>query len=546
MSKMSMYDDLKCPEEQTTVSSSEITTVEMSSTMTEESRPEVIIKNPQKMLEDVFSNIDDTNMELDSNRLDFADAKKELDLMLGDQPVADTPEDKKGFLKLTEKKEVFPKKSKSSKEQKMKKIDEDEPMMGDAPAEEVPAEQSTTLSSKPEGSTTDRQRRDVSETTVPIDDTKVSTESFSSTQDATGEDLTTVELTTTEAPPMTTTIIEETTTKNIVHGHPLFHNHAVFKEPISMDNNNGSLERKDVSNTDDHFIPPMLLVKARFTATKSTEGATEETKEMITDITTSMVTESTADGQTVTEDEKNETTTAKPTQSNEIVANEISSLDHLETTPVLQTTVSEEPIVIEKRNDPRMGLHVATTTTTTETATEVQSPSTTEELPTSVSEEFTTYESSSVSDVSSTDAQTEISETSEGLLSEVSPTKMFDSFTSTQPDSTAERLIESTTERVETTSLAFSTRISFRFTTLKVPEVTTGRPMKPRKEMRNDIDGNHESNEGSADSLEHHERFENNLNNENNYQPYKPNRHRSIADSGHHHGPGFSIGKILG
>lgn len=571
---MAMYDELSCPEEQTTITPTEITTVEFSST-TEESRPEVIIKNPQKMLEDVFNNLD-TNMEVDSNRLDIADAKKELDLMLGDQPAADTSEDKKTLLKIQEKKEVFPKKSKNNKKESKSKeptLDE-ELMMGDAPAEEVRDEHSTTVSPKSESSTTDRQRRDV-ETTLASEG-KVSTEVPSTTQHSeatTEQDSSSIPTDLiTEPPQITSVVTEETTTKNIVQGHPMFHNHAVFKDPISVDNNNGSLERKDVSNSDDHFIPPMLLVKARFTATKSTEG-TEETKEMTTDVLTSMATESTVEGQTVTEtadDDKN--ATSKPTETNEISTNEISSVTQLETTPSI---ASEKPILVEKRNDPRVGLNAVAITTSTQSPSttvaqmsstaDVQSPSTTEES-TTVTEEASSSVSfeSSVSEISTTESQTEESETSESSSSE-SPftTKITDIPTSTQPEQTAERLIESTTQKSETwpsVASVSATPMAIKMTTLKAPETSTPKPInKSKSQMRNDIDEGHrkasdDSGESSHELHEHsdengsyeHHHPENSLNNEDNFQPYKPNRHRSISKLDHHHGPAFSIGKILG
>lgn len=575
MNQMAMYDELKCPEELTTVAPTEITTVEFASTTNDEIRPEVIIKNPQKMLEDVFNNIEE-NMEVDSNRLDVADAKKELDLMVGDQPAADLPEDKKTLLKLPEKKEVYPKKSKNSKkDSKVKDLTmDDEPMMGDAPAEEVHDEHLTTISSKPDSSTTDRQRRDAVDTTLPAE-AKFSTELPASNQhsgETTTEDSSTIATDlTTEVQQITSVVTEEATTKNIVQGHPLFHNHAVFKEPISVDNNNGTLERKDVSNSDDHFIPPMLLVKARFTATKSTEG-TEETKEMTTDISTSTVTESILDGQTVTEtsdDDKN--ATSKPVESSEVSANEIPSITQLETTPAVSSIAIEKPIVIEKRNDPRLGLkEITTTTQATSTngvqlsSTEAQSPSTTDE-PITITEEASSsvsYESS-VSEISTTESQTETSELMESSSSD-SPTstRMSDISTSTQPEPTAERLIESTTEKLEASSpLASSsvTPIAIKLTTLKAPETSSPKPMmKSSIRMRNDIDESHRGRDDSSESshemhensdengsYEHHH-LENNLNNADNFQPYKPNRHRSMSKLDHHHGPAFSIGKILG
>lgn len=587
MSSIEMYDELRCPEEQTTITTDASTFFEVSSSTTEESRPEVIIKNPQKMLEDVFSNIE-VNIEVDSNRLDLADAKKDLDLMVGDQPIVDTSEDKKTLLKLPEKKEIFIKKSKNAKKESKTKeaaavVEDGEMMMGDAPAVDENGHL-TTVPSKPESSTTDRQRRVASETTLAV-----STEAASSTNDDASEEPSTIAVDlTTETQQITTVVTEEPTTKIIVQGHPLFHSQnvqkdptadvdrkdvqghplfhsqVVFKEPIPVDTGNGTLERKDVGNVDDHFIPPMLLVKARFTATKSTEG-TEETKEMTTDEATSAVTEATVDSQTVTEsDDKN--VTAKPTESNEISTNEISSVTQLETT--LMSEKTEKPIKVEKRNDPRLGLHTITATSQSvsstvaaqETTTEAQSPSsTTEELTTTeeeVSSSSVTYESS-ISDISTAEARTEFSEVSEASSLEAS--------TSVQPEVTAEKIIESTTHESETSPPSPSTvdsisvtPIAIKLTTLRSPEISSPKLIsKSTTPMRNDIDArphdesheiSHELHDNSDEneSFEHHQHIENTLNNEENYQPYKPNRHRTISKLDHHHGPGFSIGKILG
>lgn len=545
-----MYDELKCPEEQSTsMSSLEATTIEISSTTTEESRPEVIIKNPQKMLEDVFNDVE-PNIEVDSNRLDVADAKKELDFMFGDQPVADSAEDKKTLLKLPEKKEVFPKKMKNIKKESKKLPLDEELMMGDAPAEEAHDDQATTIASKSDGSTTDRQRRDALDTTL-ASDTKDSTET---TTQQFEENASTVPPEVTSGAPVVTTVTDEPSTKNIVQGHPLFHNHAVFKEPISVDNNNGSLERKDVSNSDDHFIPPMLLVKARFTATKSTEG-TEETKEMTTDA----ITETTLEGQTVTEisdDDKN--VTSKSSESNDIT-NEISSVTQVEVTPSLtEVASSERPILIEKRNDPRLALNVAATTTTTSTqqpsstviqlsSTDAQSPSTTDE-PTTFTEEASStsvsYESS-VSEISTTESQTETTEMSESSSSESPSTKSSsDLSTTTQPESTSERLIEP--QKVEpVAATAVPTPIVIKLTTLRTPDITSAKPInKSTPQMGNDIDEIH-AGSIEADDVSSESQHAGSLNNEDYLQPYKPNRHREISHSSHH-GPGFSIGKILG
>lgn len=538
MNQMTMYDELKCPEEQSsTITSTETTTVDVSTT--EETRPEVIIKNPQKMLEDVFNDVE-TNIEIDSNRLDLADAKKELEMMMGDQPAADV-EDKKTLLKLPEKKEVFAKKSKSGKKEKSKEIHDDEPMMGDAPnLEEAHDEQH---------STTERQRRDAEDTTIPstevqsstqlIDETTMSEESSTSTS--------TPELTT-EVQQITSVITEETTTKNIVQGHPLFHNHAIFKEPISVDNNNGNFERKDKSNSDDHFIPPMLLVKTRFTATKATEGAIEETKEMTTDASTSIITESTPmDGQTVTvpsDDDKNVTSNA--TENNEISTNEIASVTQLETAPAVN--LGEKPILIEKRNDPRMGLNVAATSTLT------ASPSTTDEPTTTFTEEASSsisYESS-VSEISTTDSATETSETSESSSSEVVTKIFLEASTTAQPEKTAEKVIESTTltEKVETSSAAIVTPMAIKLTTLKAPEIpTTVKAHKSTTQMTNDIlndSPSHESSEEDESHEEGHEHHPKNNFDGQDEEPYRPNRHRGQIGQHQRSGLKTKLGKIIG
>ncbi|CRL04086.1 CLUMA_CG017199, isoform A [Clunio marinus] len=543
MTQMAMYNELKCPEEQTTFTSTERTTVDESTTRIEETHPVVIIKNPQKMLEDVLSDIE-TNIEIDSNRLDIADVRRELVLMVGDQPIVENPEeDKKVLLKIPEKKEVYQKKSKSVKKETKNK-DDGEMMMGDAPAEEAHDE---TLSTVITSSTTERQRRDT-ETTISVD-LKVTTELASSTElneGLTAEVTETISTDlSTEAPQVTTVVTEETTTKFIVQGVPLFHSQVVFKDPIpQIDAGNGTLDRKNVSKTEDHFIPPMLLVKARFTVTKSTEGSTEEASTELP--TTSIPESSIVDNQSITqttEEEKN-LTTPKPTDSNDISTNEISSQSQLETTPALTSIANEKPINIEKRHDPRMGLlnsaqvttHVPSTTVPIAFSSTEMLSSTTEEPTTMNTEEFSStvfYDSSSVSEIIATEMNEMSSESSSTISS---------------PESTAERLVESTTTQKVAEESTPIVLVSVTPIALKASEVSTSIEMnKLTTQMGNDIDGGHEMSHENFDengSYEHHHP-ENNLNNED-FEPYKPNRHRSIIKSEHHHGPGFSIGKILG
>ena len=468
MNSMEIYNELRCPEELLMATTESSTTVEVPSS-TEEPRPEVIIKNPQKMLEDIF----DVKIEVDTNQLEVEDAKKDLDVMVGDQPDPDLSADKKVLLKISEKKEIIEKKQKNLKKESRAAVKDTEMMMGDAPIADEAVEITTEISTNPESSTTDRERRDAVDTTL-----SVSTEVPSTTQsDATEESSAASSDATTETPHMTTVIIEETTSKFMVQGHPLFHSanvqkeptevdrkdvqghplfhsQTIFKEPISNDPLNDTLERKNFTNPEDHFIPPMLLVKARFTATKSTES-TEETKEATTEI-------SAVDSQTSTETADEKTVTAKPTESNEISTNEISSVPQLETT-LVSGSDTEKPIKIEKRNDPRLGLNIDTTSTHAASSsiavqgTTAESQSSTAEESTTSGVESSSYESS-VSEVSTTDSQTV--ETSEASSIETSPTKLPEASTSVQPESTAERLIESTTHEIEMSNLVVTSSTS--------------------------------------------------------------------------------------
>ncbi|CAO1392104.1 unnamed protein product [Diamesa serratosioi] len=564
-----MYDELKCPEEMSTTIT-EGTTIEVTEsttavefTTTEEYHPEVILKNPQKMMEDIFNSHDgDNDMQVNSNHLDAR--KDDDDLMLADQPITEQTEDKKTLLKKAEKKEIYAKKSKLNKKEIKNKevIVDDEQMMGDQPMLETSS--SIAL-------TTDRQRRDVNlDTTIAVESTTL--------QQVTSDEVTTKldeELITTTLAPLTTTLAEELTSKYIAAGHPLHQSQAVFKDPIPIDLNgthiaaghplhqsqavfkdpiaveiiNGTHDRKEVNPNEDHFIPPMLLVKARFTSTKTTEGTTEAEIDSTTQLSTSpaSMSESSTDGDVVTEVSNNSTTELKDVNS-EIV-------------PTLPVTVGEKPILIEKRNDPRHGLNVITTTTAAPVA---------EIISTTFS--VLVEETTMMTEISTMSQTTE--ETSETVTEQTStetPTSLDVSATqesSTEsPVSTVEvkieleKLIESTTAiplivSTSTVSILPSTPMTIKLTTLKAPEITMISTSTPVDAMKNDIDlktplqhniESHEINNemnNEHDDVDHNS--ENNFSNIEDFQPYKPNRHRELSKQDPHHGGSFSIGRILG
>lgn len=554
---MEMYNALKCPEEEvsTTIDASTTTT-----TTTEEPEPKVIIKNPQKMMEDIFDSLD-SDVVLDSNRLEETNVqhKVDLDLMMGDQPMPDVEvvEDKKVVLKQPEKKEFYAKKSKQ-KSEKLKAKDEDEPMMGDAPCLPCAAKaEQTTLTP-----TTDRQRRDANllESTTTTATAEVSTsESTTEVSDESSSIVSSTELpqspSTTEQI-VTTTVIEETTTKFYVQGHPLHMSQAIFKEPIQPDIHN-THERIDIGKDDAGFIPPMLLVKAK-TTTTTPEPVVKET------LTTDISTDQTLIDVTDVADE-NSTIIVTPKTPENV------SESALPTVPATQlentiTTVaaSEKPILIEKRNDPRLGLKAVTTTASITPTTQQNIVSSTAVELTTVSEDMTsvsdntesTFEANTSAESAITTEETlatelldtsspsaAVSDTSKSLEIVASPS-------TTQEESvTAEKLILSTLATEQTvepsttimSSSSSATPIALKQTTVTINKSTTT--------MRNDIDAYRHSEDGSHedDEMESAERrhMENNFSNAD-YQPYKPNRHRSVIKPDHHHGPGFSIGKILG
>jgi hypothetical protein len=517
MTQMAMYDELKCPEEMTTTS-----TVEVSTSEGIQNEGVLIIK-PENMLEDVTS----ADSEVDFNLLDFNDAKKSLDLTLNDQPEEPSEQDKEKEAKMAEEKEILLKK-KNIKKQTMKR-DDTEKMMGDAP------NQGKEESSTKFDMSTDRERRDVSETTAPTVEKDFTTDestNFSVTEES--SPMTTES--TTEVP--FTTVTEETTTKNIVQGHPLFHNHAVFKEPISIDNINSTMERKDISNNEDHFIPPMLLVKARFTPAKAIEENVEEIKEIASDTnSTSMPNESLLDA---SNEENN--ATKNITLSSDAAKDEISSTTIEDETTSATLATTENPILVQKRNngDGRHGLIPVLMKTQSLIVTTSEAPQTTSEsLPTSTEEDLTTPNGESTSFTSpdstisdhstTTDSQTDLLESSTAEVS-VSSLISEEKSGNLEDKTTAETLHSSSTVPI--------------LVEKKMSRISSSSETKVKNQSSNDIDKS-ESQEHSEDSTERH-LHESNLNNEENLQPHKPNRHRSILHNEHHHGPGFSIGKILG
>jgi hypothetical protein len=601
MDRIALFNELKCPEEESTTFATFTTTTpdEIIVSTTEELNthaPVVAIDPNIKVLTIEKLSFDDEEIlhEINDNQLDIV-AKKGDDLMMGDQPDVEVfsttsgpsddtnIEDKKVLLKMTMKKEIEPKKKGNLK----KAVKDEERMMGDAPAEP------TTVDEKIESSTTDRQRRDAEETTQPI---TVSTEEInvsstlsndlSTIEDASSTVETTTEILTTTTIPTTTT--EQPTTKFIVQGHPLFHSQTIFKDPIPQENPNANLERKDVLNNEDHFVPPMLLVKTRFMKEKETDDAKETTTETVTDSGFDFnITDITDDNSTdivlldflSTEISKIPSTTEEPTNVTTATSTEISSSTTTETSNDVN-----KPIKVEKRNDPRLGLNAVKMTskppayelTTVEfLSTSSQEPEV-EDISSSTTESETVEEISS-SSIATTDGEDEINVSSISTLpddttsSEQATTEPISekliatnepalssstTLISTAMSTDVSKLTEIVNVEVEVSSssvkseeplaklieISSTTERETLSTTVK-PTTTTTISAQFNNEINDHFDGEIENSREDENTEHHH--VENNLNNAD-FQPYKPIRHRSFTKQDHHHGAIGSIGRILG
>lgn len=528
---MEMYDALKCPEDEISSTTVSLSTTTVSS---QDYEPKVIIKDPVKMMEDILNSINVADVEVDSNRLDEVEAQKKMDfdVMMGDQPSEAVDEDKKTLLKLSDKKETFPKKQKKKSEQL--KVKDDEQMQGDAPAEEANAEQNLIT-------TTDRQRRDanlietttanleISTTELPVETTSVDDLSSS--------------ISSSELPTTVEQITEESTTKFIVQGHPPHMSQAIFKDPILPDVNN-THERIEIGESEDRFVPPMLLVKAKTTTTTTTEGIVKEDKESTIDASTSSSTDQTLIDVTDIIEKSSEAPAQLKEETIEVEVQTTTESQSENTITPLVT--SEKPINIEKRNDPRLGLKVTSTGMNTQQSSTI------------VSDEL----------ISTTDSSSPSSIDESSLASAVTTEEIFDS-TSVSPDTSETSIVEAETiatlikiadaEKLVAAPLFVS---DTQPSTVEIVSTTTPKSLeithnKSTTAMRNDINAHHQSDDSSEeeeDSREHHHPHnehhehhdENKFSNAEDFQPYKPNRHRTISKPDHHHGPGFSLGKILG
>ncbi|XP_062539016.1 mucin-2 isoform X2 [Armigeres subalbatus] len=398
---------------------------------------------------------------------------------------------------------MFDKKDKFEKKGDRKVDEEEELMMGDQPDETeaqpidiVQQAVKPTEGDSDESSTYGDVGRSsvdvaVSSETVVVESTTVDSRLRRATDGEateTTEAATTMEASTT---PVTTTTMEPTTSSTGSHILP-------------------TTPKKEISGIGDHFIPPMLMVKARFTSTRA-HVETSSTTEIVTE-TSEPSSPSTVAPPSTTD----EISTAILTEETFAVSDNVSEIQIVELdvkASSLETSTSTEA-------DLTTAHHVVDITFEDNVSSKLGSISVT-------TRPFTVDELQSSSTAENTTGAPQTTPSAAALSTATTPTT-----TSTVAPSTTTTPPESSTTSLPITTL--------KPTTVHVTE----------HELHQDLDT--ESADTSAtdehedETINQQNKLHNSFSNVENYQPYKPNRHRSLSKPEVHNSRGNYIKKILG
>lgn len=472
----------------------------------------------------VSNNDEDNNIDVNPNQIE--DTVKNVinkfnlaDLMQSDQSlhsgeaeVRFEEQEKEGKKVVGGKKysPLFEKKDKYGRKNEKKAEDDEELMMGDQPDEtetqpidivqqavkptEGDSDESSTVGVA--GSSTEGEPATTSEVTETESTTADSrlrraTDSETSSESAITA---TTELSTTEA----STTTQEPTTSSTASSHIL-----------------PTTPKKEVASVGDHFIPPMLLVKARFTSTKSHDHEATTTVE-----STSEASEATQSSSTVVPEQ-----TSTITQETSSIAENNSDRPTTEAPTVTEVEASTagHQIVEITFDDHELTSKIGTLSITTRPFT---------------SSEHTTLNTETTTSVETTSGQNATQEVSS---------------TTTQATTTV-IVPSSTSAPTTTTTVASTTTTTTTTTSTSTPAPATSSPhVEPSSSEEHDHDDhdndtNGEENGDGSDEHEHSGEHHNTnkFSNIENYQPYKPNRHRSLTKSEVHNNRNNYIKKILG
>ncbi|XP_058834504.1 uncharacterized protein LOC131691843 [Topomyia yanbarensis] len=495
----------------------DVATPQQTSLLTRKRQPPEILEHD--ILTVVSNNEEDNNIDVNPNQIE--DTVKNVinkfnlvDLMQGDQSLhsgEDGDQDKEGkkaggkkYSPLFEKKEKFDKKGE-------KKMDEeDEMMMGDQPDETetqpidiVQQAVKPTEGDSDEGATAvvvvggSTETVAVSSEVTPTESTTMDSRLRRSTDGEAYSDSTlasSTEVVTTEA---STTTMEPTTSSTASHILP-------------------TTPKKELASIGDHFIPPMLMVKAHFSPTRAHVDTT--TTELLTETPpTTAAPPTTSQVPSTTTEELSTTSQPEAIFSKEISSTEASS--------VMETDATTSHQIVEITfDDEELSSKIGTLSITTR--------------------QFTTDDTKLT-----TGANTEI--TSDANISTVynatSTSEDHPSSTTIQLTSTTVAASSSTTTTVASTTTAPTTKLPSTTRSTSTTTTTTPAPVVNVQDHElHDILEDNDDHDSSAEEQEHHEELHNSFSNIENYQPYKPNRRRTLTKPEVHNNRGNYIKKILG
>lgn len=501
-----MFEELKCPEEMTTVE-------EITST-TETNQSPVMLKNSIAMLDDIFDRHDITINEDDINQVNF------------------------NRLEMPEK--IL------SNTKRSKNFDPvEEMMMGDQPVEDTLTNSTIAETTAPATLISDISENEINDT--------------NETSANPAENLSTTLSTIVET---TTAFVTEPVTKHISAGHPIHLSQAVFKDPpllYDQLNSSTNVSRKDLRGANegnDHFIPPMLLVKARFVPTKPQIEVT--TMEIESTGTDSLTTESSNNLTSVELQSSVDTTEAdgitiapNTNSSNTLISEETASQNSVDLTSIASTVgstesiVTEKPILLNKRNDGKLSLvkklilpMITTSNILSVTPTIQKSENEIPTIPTEVSTkmpEVTKNMEIAVSELSNDIQQNEVPQTSVDIDDGSLKINVKIIPLITVPKATTPIRLDEPT-------------LTTAFTGHSVPSINT---VQPKSSIATEIETEIESESTQFHTTESAEHTASSVQFKNNFSnmdySYKPNRRRVLTKSEYYnHNHGSYIKKILG
>lgn len=515
---------LQCSEQEEDPALAQIAATENNQLPLEEAKEQQKVKPtpPPQILEHdiltvVSNNDEDNNIDVNPNQIE--DTVKNVinkfnlaDLMQNDQSLhSDETEVRFGEPEKEGKKPtggkkyspLFEKKDKYGRRSDKKADEDEELMMGDQPDEtetqpidivqqavkptEGDSDESSTIgvagsSTEVEPATTS----EVAQTESTTLDSRLrrATDSETSSESAITA---TTELSTTEPP--TTTTTQEPTTSSTAASHIL-----------------PTTPKKEISSVGDHFIPPMLLVKARFTSTKAHEHETTTTAAVESTTETSEATQSSSStSEQTTAIQLNESSAAS---ENDVQLNDKPSTE-APVAPEVETSTAGHQIVEITFDDHELTSKIGTLSITTRP--------------------FIAAEQTTVNPETST------------------PTETTSGHNVTTPHATTTVAVPSSTATTTTTTSTTVTpaRPKPFVPTTSAPPHVDEHPSASEEQHDHDHDNDaNEDNDNDESSDEH--QANNKFSNIENYQPYKPNRHRSLTKGEVHGNRNNYIKKILG